>query len=152
MHLRYEVWLYVDGLPYYKRRFTEIVVHATSRIAAENSRSIHAGFELLFASKKQIHRLNALYRSIDQPTDVIAFADQVGCLGSVVLCLEKIKEYNPDQHPSIAMYKTMIHGVLHTYGYDHHNSEDAMQMQDAEKRAYREACRLVGMTDLRNAL
>ena len=146
IEVRRRAW--IEGLPYHKRKFAEIVVQIASRTAANNPDAVHAGFELVFVGPKRMHRLNALHRDIDAPTDVIAFADQIGCLGSVVVCLDKIREYNPDQCLSVAMYKTLIHGVLHTYGYDHHDPADAAKMLAAEERVYREVCELLGVTDL----
>ena len=64
----------------------------------------------------EIRRLNREHRSLDRPTDVLAFpVDEQGVsagpreLGDVVVCPEHTTD----------LTEAVVHGVLHLCGYDH---------------------------------
>jgi cytidine deaminase len=89
---------------------------------------------LTLVDRDEIHELNKKYRDMDRPTDVLTFAsmeadfvedEPVIDLGSIIICPEIAKEQAKSfKHP----YKRelaflFIHGLLHSFGYDHHDSE-----------------------------
>src|SRR5687768_16478180 len=84
---------------------------------------------LLIIDDARMHRLNAHYRGIDRPTDVLAFAMREGLftslhpelLGDVVISAETALRQAQARHHSLAqeLIRLLIHGVLHLLGYDH---------------------------------
>ena len=99
------------------------------------------GYELsiLITNDNHIAELNQEYRSIDSPTDVLAFPmlenDENSLitskiLGDVVISLETAeRQAKTEKHPledEVAFLT--VHGILHLLGYDHHTPEDARKM------------------------
>ena len=92
----------------------------------------------------EIRRLNKLYRNIDRPTDVLAFAMREGVdgdlnreiLGDVVISLPTAKRqasaYGHSFEAEILLLAS--HGVLHLLGYDHGEKEDMLAMQEKQKK------------------
>ena len=71
----------------------------------------------------EIRRLNSEHRSLDRPTDVLAFpVDEQGPsagpreLGDVVVCPEHTTD----------LTEAVVHGVLHLCGYDHERDRGEM--------------------------
>ncbi len=110
----------------------------------------HAELGITFVGSEKMRRLNARYRGIDRPTDVLSFAllDSApsGCripsfpgplaLGDIVICIPKAyvqaREYGVSFHEELL--RLMIHGLLHLAGYDHErNSYQRKRMQAKEK-------------------
>ncbi len=97
---------------------------------------------ITFADDASIQKLNAEYRNIDRPTDVLSFpieedveaADdgQVLMLGDIVISLERAKaqakEYGHSFKREVAFL--CAHSMLHLLGYDHELGEE----QDADMR------------------
>ena len=116
------------------------------------------GYEvsLFFSDEDEMRELNAKYRGVDRPTDVLSFPmlepEQDGCgtgeggqaaaavgsapvmLGDVVICLDvaksQAKEYGHGEERELAFLFT--HGLLHILGYDHEGGE-AEKMRLAEE-------------------
>lgn len=104
-----------------------------------------AQISITFTDNDGIQKINAEFRNIDRPTDVLSFPmlefdgdgqiidnefeyDEDGriMLGDIVISLEKAKsqaeEYGHSFEREIAFLCT--HSMLHLLGYDHVNSED----------------------------
>ncbi|MDR1916443.1 MAG: rRNA maturation RNase YbeY [Synergistaceae bacterium] len=98
---------------------------------------------LTLASPEEIRGLNAQYRQIDEPTDVLsfpmwendrAFAPPEGWsdlpLGDVIVSPEQVSqnalEHNIDYNTEMAL--VVIHGILHLIGLDHDTEERRLQM------------------------
>lgn len=88
---------------------------------------------LLITDDEQIKQLNALYRNIDKPTDVLSFPQfekdeeiNSGMLGDVVISIDTLREKASDADISEEreMAFLFIHGLLHLLGYDHETSEE----------------------------
>ena len=91
----------------------------------------------------EIHRLNKLYRDVDRPTDVLAFAMREGIdsdlnrdvLGDVVVSLTRAEQqarlYGHDL--GLEMSLLVSHGVLHLLGYDHEKRDDLSLMQRKQR-------------------
>lgn len=85
-----------------------------------------------FTDNEGIRALNAQYRNIDRPTDVLSFPmsddgeGDDGVLGDVVLSLEKCevqaKEYGHSFERECSFLT--VHSVLHLCGYDHETGEE----------------------------
>ena len=93
----------------------------------------------------EIQSLNAMWRQIDAPTDVLSFEcdspfdDEVPVgeaveLGDVILCPSVIAAQAPDfdTTPADEFRLMLVHGVLHLLGFDHIDAEDAVQMEGRE--------------------
>jgi probable rRNA maturation factor len=91
-----------------------------------------------------MQRLNARYRGIDRPTDVLAFAMREGAfaylhpqvLGDVVISAETALRQARARRHSVAQELTrlLIHGTLHLLGYDHEVSPAAARLMRAKER------------------
>jgi probable rRNA maturation factor len=103
---------------------------------------------LLIVDDATIHRLNAAYRGIDRPTDVLAFAMREGpyahlhpeLLGDVVISAETALRQARARGHSLAEELThlLIHGTLHLLGYDHEVSPaEARRMRAKERQLWR---------------
>jgi len=86
--------------------------------------------------------LNALYRGIDRPTDVLSFpmhdrvsaAGHAGPLGDIVICIPRAagqaKEYGVGLYDELL--RLLLHGLLHLLGYDH--EKNAYEKRKMEKK------------------
>ncbi|HMI39784.1 MAG TPA: rRNA maturation RNase YbeY [Sphingomicrobium sp.] len=102
------------------------------------------------AENDEVRALNAHWRGKDKPTNVLSFplageaelaAAPAGgpelMLGDIILargvCADEAAEkaIPIDQHAA----HLMVHGTLHLLGYDHHDDEDAADMEARETRA-----------------
>lgn len=92
---------------------------------------------LTFTDNEGIKRLNAEYREIDKPTDVLSFPlndfsideffeGELIELGDIVISLEKAEEqantYGHGFDREIAFL--CVHSMLHLLGYDHETGDD----------------------------
>ena len=108
----------------------------------------------------EIHRLNKLYRDVDRPTDVLAFAMREGVdghlnreiLGDVVVSLPGAEKQADIYGHSLELEMSLLvsHGILHLLGYDHGEKDDLLVMQKKQ----REVLRLLGydMTGLEDRM
>lgn len=92
---------------------------------------------ILVTGNERIRELNASYRSIDRPTDVLSFPmDDPSMLGDVVISVEKAQA-------QAALFgvtaeeetgRLVAHGLLHLLGYDHvRGGRQAAKMKRAEE-------------------
>jgi probable rRNA maturation factor len=93
-----------------------------------------------------IHELNRVYRSRDEPTDVLAFAMREGekmpdssdqqILGDVVISLEtadrQAKKRGCDLDSEVMTL--LAHGLLHLLGHDHRNAVEMRLMRARTRR------------------
>ena len=103
---------------------------------------------LTFVSKEEIHRLNKIYRNVDNHTDVLSFPliedfneiDEIEdseeiLLGDVVICLskarEQAKEYGHSQEREIVYL--FVHSVCHLLGYNHMQEDEKQEMRAREE-------------------
>ncbi len=98
---------------------------------------------VVLTDNAEIQELNAMYRNIDAPTDVLSFAlneegedepffageDQT-LLGDIVISVERAKQQAGDYGHSLEreMGFLLCHGILHLLGYDHMTEEDEREM------------------------
>ncbi|WP_129674097.1 rRNA maturation RNase YbeY [Candidatus Chloroploca sp. Khr17] len=108
---------------------------------------------VLLADDARLQALNRAFRGLDEPTDVLSFADDgdgaafvaqpdaVRYLGDVALSYERVvaqaHEYGHSRARELA-YLT-VHGMLHLLGYDHERGpDDAALMRSREEAALAE--------------
>lgn len=106
--------------------------------------NIDSELSLVFTNDADIREINAKWRHIDKPTNVLsfpAFALQPGqepgeILGDIVIARETVEreaaeeDKNFDDHLS----HLVVHGLLHLMGYDHQNDDEAEQMEALERK------------------
>ncbi len=83
--------------------------------------------------------LNAGYRGVDKPTNVLSFPTDVDIpdakvLGDVVICAPVVEFEAAEQNKHLADHYAhmVVHGVLHLMGYDHESEGEAEQMEQLE--------------------
>ncbi len=92
----------------------------------------------IIVDNEEIHKINLKYRGIDRPTDVITFAsiddEKPGIipeeLGDIFISYEKVASQALDYgHNKLREFAFLvIHGALHSLGYDHQTKEDEKVM------------------------
>lgn len=98
-----------------------------------------------------MERLNARWRGVEAPTDVLSFPQGEGpggprvpaLLGDVVLNLGEARRQAAEGGESLGevVERLLVHGILHLAGYDHRRPEEARRMRRKERtlaRALRE--------------
>lgn len=93
---------------------------------------VDAELSVVLVDDREIHRLNAEYRHLDRPTDVLAFAMREGdggrlhpdVLGDVVISLDTAARQAAARGAPVAdeVRVLLTHGLLHLLGYDHERS------------------------------
>lgn len=97
---------------------------------------------LQFTSDRQIQEFNRQYRSIDAPTDVLAFAATESeiilpsditeplYLGDIIISLDTASKQSKSQNHSLAVELAWLasHGLLHLLGWDHPDDQSLQQM------------------------
>ena len=98
-----------------------------------------------FVDQAEMTELNARFRGLDAPTDVLSFrqADsqmdwpepqvaRYAELGEVVICPAVVERYagEPGGDPHMQMGWTIVHGVMHLLGYDHETDDGEMRARE----------------------
>ncbi len=102
---------------------------------------------LLLSDNNKIQDLNKEFRNLDKPTNVLSFAniddpefeqyiqyEDIIELGDIIIALEtmeneaNIKQISLQNH----LCHLLIHGILHLFGYDHQEDEEAEEMENIE--------------------
>lgn len=110
-----------------------------------------------FVSKREIRRLNRVFRGIDKVTDVLSFPSfdlQAGEIlkldsdelafgedenihfGDMAICLRQTKKQAKEYGVTVEaeIKKLVIHSILHLMGYDHIKDEDYLVMKEQEDK------------------
>ena len=85
--------------------------------------------------------LNARYRGVDRPTNVLSFpfdtpaGVDVALLGDVVICAPVVAREASEQGktPEAHFAHMVVHGILHLAGYDHEHASEAQRMEALER-------------------
>ena len=108
-----------------------------------------AELSLALVGNAEMRNLNARYRSMDYPTDVLSFPADAGLppthclLGDVVISVEIARKQAKERGRTMneEMVTLLIHGIVHLLGYDHERSaKDARVMKRLENKIYRQLC------------
>lgn len=99
---------------------------------------------LVFTDDASIREINAEWRNLDKPTNVLsfpAFPLQPGkmpgpMLGDIVIAKETVEREAVELEKPFEAHLThlMVHGFLHLFGYDHMNISEAEIMEGLETR------------------
>lgn len=119
-----------------------------------------AEVNLTMTDNEGIHELNREYRQIDRPTDVLSFPmlsyEQAGdfsflteeseddfnpdsgevMLGDIVISVDKVLEQAESygHSPRREFAFLIVHSMLHLFGYDHMEAEDAAVMEPKQRQ------------------
>lgn len=99
---------------------------------------------LVFTDDASIREINAEWRDMDKPTNVLSFPayplEPGGMpgpmLGDIIIAFETVEREARDLEKSFDDHLThlLVHGFLHLFGYDHIETEDAEEMEELETR------------------
>ncbi|MGD9763615.1 MAG: rRNA maturation RNase YbeY [Candidatus Binatia bacterium] len=129
-----------------RRRLPGVRAADVRRDAARVLALLGASGELSVAlvGDAECHRLNAAYRGVDRPTDVLAFALREGAapgvhedvLGDVVISIDTAARQAAARDISVAdeVRMLLVHGILHLLGYDHERSPAEARRMFAKQR------------------
>ena len=109
-----------------------------------------AEVSITFTDNENIHKLNAKYRGVDRPTDVLSFPlfdyegtseeppvdEMMNMLGDIVISLERAAEQAEEVGNTFEREVAFlaIHSTLHLLGYDHERSAEDEEIQCQRQR------------------
>lgn len=125
---------------------SDLLKHA----ALEEGFSGETEVSVTFMADEEIRQVNAEYRGIDKPTDVISFAleemtdgevaiiteqGMPTILGDIIISVDTAKRQAVEYEHSIdrEIGFLALHGFLHLLGYDHMTAEDEAKMFGRQK-------------------
>jgi probable rRNA maturation factor len=115
-------------------------IEALARLAAEAALAGERGegVTILFTDDETVRELNARFRGIDKPTNVLSFpapANPEGFLGDIALAYGVCEREADEQGKPLAhhLQHLVAHGVLHLVGYDHQSDAEAEAMEALER-------------------
>lgn len=97
---------------------------------------------IILVDNKQIQELNKQYRDKDVPTDVLTFPDgNYNNLGDLFISIEKCEEQRINYGHSFEreLGFLLVHGLLHTLGYDHQTKEQEEEMATLQEKLLHKA-------------
>jgi probable rRNA maturation factor len=119
--------LTIEGGPYPGVSRAEVLRRA--RAIARELQLTKYEISIVLMNDDQIQNLNRLYRRMDRPTDVLAFAMREGrrapsrgdLLGDVVVSVPRARMQARERGVNVTAEITMLlaHGILHLLGWDH---------------------------------
>ena len=114
------------------------------RIAAKRAAKIAGKMEgetfragLLFTDDDNIRRLNAQFRGVDAPTDVLSFPSGVDdYLGDIAISLDRAQRQADEIGQSLAREVAFLtaHAMLHLFGYDHETEDGEAAMRAVQRK------------------
>lgn len=137
----------VERSPLWRERMADLdaLSAATARAALAASGGDERGaceLSIVLADDALLRALNAKWRGIDKPTNVLAFAAEseamppgAPCLlGDVVIAFETVAGEAEAQGKPLAHHlrHLIVHGVLHLLGWDHEDAAEAERMEALE--------------------
>ena len=100
-----------------------------------------AGIAILLTGDSEMSTLNACWRGIDRPTNVLSLAAETctgpeGITGDIVLAYGTVAR--EAQAGGVRMEDHLahlvVHGIMHLAGHDHRHDDEAERMENAESR------------------
>lgn len=105
-----------------------------------NSRMPCAEVTVRIVDEVESEQLNQQYRHKEGSTNVLSFPFEtavpmdVPLLGDIVICAPVVAREAVEQHKPLTSHwaHMLIHGTLHLLGYDHHDDDEAEEMEQQE--------------------
>jgi len=120
-----------------------LVEQCLTEALAETDEPVRDGAEvsLLFCDDARIRVLNAQFRGLDKPTNVLSFPgpepiETAHVLGDIAIAYETVAREAEEQGKPLRHHlcHMIVHGFLHLLGYDHQTDEEAEAMEADEAR------------------
>jgi probable rRNA maturation factor len=95
---------------------------------------------VLLTDDAAVQRLNATWRGLDKPTNVLSFPaaphDPSRALGDIAIAFETTAREADAERKPLAHHLShlAVHGFLHLIGYDHESDAQAEQMEGLERK------------------
>jgi len=136
------VHLVIDDGPW--RGVSRLAVARRARAMLAALQMDDAELSILLTGDPQIQNLNRVYRKMNRPTDVLAFAQREGelgehagrLLGDVVVSIPTARRHAEEAGRDLGSELTMLlaHGLLHLLGWDHDTpSKDRRMRRETER-------------------
>ncbi|KKR06352.1 MAG: hypothetical protein UT34_C0001G0392 [candidate division WS6 bacterium GW2011_GWF2_39_15] len=78
-----------------------------------------------------MRKINKEYRKVNEPTDVLSFnIDET--INEIYICPSYIYKRYRGRNFIIEVYRMIIHGLLHIYGFDHKGKFDKLEKDSEE--------------------
>lgn len=143
--------------------YKELATRVITFTADHEQFPFEAEVNLLLVDNEAIHKINREYRNIDRPTDVLSFPllsyDEAGnfdgieasddnfnpdtgevMLGDIIISVDKVTEqadtYGHSEMREFAFL--IVHSMLHLFGYDHMEPDEAAFMENKQKKILNE--------------
>ena len=91
--------------------------------------------DIIFITDERMAELNKEYRDKEGTTDVLTFPyDDAEVSDEVYISFDRITKQAEEYKVSVAeeLTKMIVHGILHSYGYDHTEKNDRIVMETKE--------------------
>lgn len=114
---------------------------AVAKIVLKGENKELEDLSIAFVSPQEIEKINKQYRGNDKPTDVLSFEKGDGFKNDfleIVICPEVVARAAIKSKSGFKkeLTKTLIHGVLHSIGYDHEKSAKEEKIMFAKQEQY----------------
>jgi len=132
------------GKQFPSRRLKKVALTVLGLVEQEN-----VELSLALVGNAEMQKLNAKYRRMNHPTDVLSFPmeekllQETRLLGDVIISVEQAAEQARERRRTLDQEMTtlLIHGIVHLLGYDHERSaKDARIMRRLEKKILGQLC------------
>ena len=99
----------------------------------------HGEIAVLLTDDASIRTMNATWRGIDKPTNVLSFPSGESAgphLGDIAIACETVTREAANENKTFLdhLAHLSIHGYLHLIGFDHETDRDAERMEHLEMR------------------
>ncbi len=127
--------------PPYRGSVNAASLRRAAEAALQQQAAPAAELSLLITGNETVRRLNARYRGVDAPTDVLSFADgstdpETGrrYLGDIVIAYPRAAAQAAHGGHPVAweLCLLVVHGVLHLLGHDHAEPDEKARMWAAQ--------------------
>ncbi len=115
----------------------EDVINLVLTKAANLTNNQNKAINIILVNNDEIKRLNKEYRNKDYVTDVLTFPDgYMNNLGDVFVSIPRMVEQANELGHSTKreLGFLVVHGFLHTLGYDHQTKEDEDEMTSFQEK------------------
>jgi len=132
------LWRNLPGARALARRAVAAAVAQSAVRLAEG-----AEMSLTLSDDAELRALNARWRGLDKPTNVLSFPaapperlSEAPIVGDVIVAYETMaREAEEEGKPLVDHFRHLVvHGALHLFGYDHESEAEAEAMEALERR------------------
>ncbi|AWD32975.1 Endoribonuclease YbeY [Candidatus Fokinia solitaria] len=124
-----------------KRYTYEVVNFAFKHLNSISTHHHQLRLAIVLCGTRKMHALNKTYRNLDKSTNILSFSQVIKndensdeIVGDIYICYKSIEEEIHELNMTFLHRFTqlVVHGILHTIGYDHDNQNDADKMESTE--------------------